>query len=376
MTARCWWSTRKGLVHLHRPCRHRRDHRRAPGQRSSWSGCALTSTAPRLEMITGPTGELETLIVPAHGELRGIALIAHPNPTRGGTHSNKVVQTSLRQPAAVAAWRIAPPARRGRSGGQHDRGIGEGTTCWRCWPSPATAICRRCWAVFHGTFVMAQVAQQVAAERIVLCGPAVGAVSPSVPPHTLVIHGEQDEGDPAGRRARLGATTAVAGGGVSRLRPFLSRPADAFAALGRSALVNGDSHSRSGRQAIWRIRKRCAACRWRWSGASAFGLLGPNGAGKTTTLRMCLGLSAPDAGRIELLGLPVPQAAREARLRVGVVPQIDNLDPDFSVEENLLVYGRYFGLSDATIRARIPDLLDFAGLANRRRAPIRRCPAA
>ena len=102
-----------------------------------------------------------------------------------------------------------------------------------------------------------------------------------------------------------------------------------------------------------------------------FGLLGPNGAGKTTTLRMCLGLSAPDAGRIELLGLPVPQAAREARIRVGVVPQIDNLDPDFSVEENLLVYGRYFGLSDTAIRARIPDLLDFAGLANRGQAPIR-----
>ncbi len=115
------------------------------------------------------------------------------------------------------------------------------------------------------------------------------------------------------------------------------------------------------------VRGLSLAVEW----GECFGLLGPNGAGKTTTLRMCLGLSAPDAGRIELLGLPVPQAAREARLRVGVVPQIDNLDPDFSVEENLLVYGRYFGLSDATIRARIPDLLDFAGLANRRQAPIR-----
>ncbi|NCP80413.1 MAG: ATP-binding cassette domain-containing protein, partial [Gallionella sp.] len=62
-----------------------------------------------------------------------------------------------------------------------------------------------------------------------------------------------------------------------------------------------------------------------------FGLLGPNGAGKTTTLRMLLGLIAPDAGTATLLDLPVPQAAREARIRVGVVPQMDNLDPDFSV---------------------------------------------
>ncbi|MGH8708639.1 MAG: ATP-binding cassette domain-containing protein, partial [Burkholderiales bacterium] len=70
-----------------------------------------------------------------------------------------------------------------------------------------------------------------------------------------------------------------------------------------------------------------------------FGLLGPNGAGKTTTLRLCLGLVDPDAGAIEVLGLPVPELAREARRRIGVVPQADNLDPDFTVEENLLVYG-------------------------------------
>jgi lipooligosaccharide transport system ATP-binding protein len=93
-----------------------------------------------------------------------------------------------------------------------------------------------------------------------------------------------------------------------------------------------------------------------------FGLLGPNGAGKTTTLRLCLGLVDPDAGAIEVLGLPVPDRAREARRRIGVVPQADNLDPDFTVEENLLVYGRYFGLADAEIRGRIPALIEFAGL--------------
>jgi lipooligosaccharide transport system ATP-binding protein len=96
-----------------------------------------------------------------------------------------------------------------------------------------------------------------------------------------------------------------------------------------------------------------------------FGLLGPNGAGKTTTLRLCLGLSAPDAGEIRLLDHPVPQRAREARARVGVVPQFDNLDPDFSVAENLLVYSRYFGLRAQDVLPRIPELLEFAGLGGR-----------
>ena len=96
-----------------------------------------------------------------------------------------------------------------------------------------------------------------------------------------------------------------------------------------------------------------------------FGLLGPNGAGKTTFLRLCLGLTAPDAGEIELLGEPVPLRARKARERVGVVPQFDNLDPDFTTVENLQVFGRYFGMSARDIEARIPALLEFAGLAAR-----------
>src|SRR3990172_12731304 len=96
-----------------------------------------------------------------------------------------------------------------------------------------------------------------------------------------------------------------------------------------------------------------------------FGLLGPNGAGKTTTLRLCLGLTDPDSGTISMFGMPVPRAARAARARVGVVPQIDSLDPDFTVRENLLVFGRYFGMSDARIAERVPGLLEFAGLASR-----------
>jgi lipooligosaccharide transport system ATP-binding protein len=96
-----------------------------------------------------------------------------------------------------------------------------------------------------------------------------------------------------------------------------------------------------------------------------YGLLGPNGAGKTTTLRLCLGLTDPDAGSVVLMQKPIPGEARAARLRVGVVPQMDNLDPDFTVTENLLVYGRYFGLGERIIRDRIPHLLEFSGLSSR-----------
>ncbi len=102
-----------------------------------------------------------------------------------------------------------------------------------------------------------------------------------------------------------------------------------------------------------------------------YGLLGPNGAGKTTTLRCCLGLTAPDSGNITLAGEPVPLRAREARAKIGVVPQFDNLDPDFTAAENLLVYGRYFGLGDAEIRPKISSLLEFAGLGGKEDVNIR-----
>ncbi|MDX8379318.1 MAG: ATP-binding cassette domain-containing protein [Gallionella sp.] len=101
-----------------------------------------------------------------------------------------------------------------------------------------------------------------------------------------------------------------------------------------------------------------------------YGLLGPNGAGKTTTLRLLLGLISPDSGELQMLGQAIPQHASQARLRVGVVPQIDNLDPDFSVAENLLVYGRYFGMTEAAISARIPDLLAFANLTHKQDAKV------
>ena len=103
---------------------------------------------------------------------------------------------------------------------------------------------------------------------------------------------------------------------------------------------------------------------------TCFGLLGPNGAGKTTTLRLCLGLTAPDSGEITLNGYPIPAQAQQARARVGVVPQFDNLDPDFTASENLLVFGRYFGLTVTEIKSRIPDLLAFASLGSKADARI------
>ncbi|MGH6625241.1 MAG: ATP-binding cassette domain-containing protein [Burkholderiaceae bacterium] len=102
------------------------------------------------------------------------------------------------------------------------------------------------------------------------------------------------------------------------------------------------------------------------------GVIGPNGAGKTTTIRMCLGLTVPDAGHISYFPgnatgphLHMPRDALAIKAQLGVVSQSDTLDPDFSCAENLLVYGRYFGMKDAQIRARIPQLLEFAALSHR-----------
>jgi lipooligosaccharide transport system ATP-binding protein len=101
------------------------------------------------------------------------------------------------------------------------------------------------------------------------------------------------------------------------------------------------------------------------------GVIGPNGAGKTTTIRMCLGLTAPDTGSIAYLppdggaALSMPRDALAIKAQLGVVSQFDTLDPDFTCEENLLVYGRYFGMKDAQIRERIPRLLEFAALSHK-----------
>ena len=99
------------------------------------------------------------------------------------------------------------------------------------------------------------------------------------------------------------------------------------------------------------------------------GVIGPNGAGKTTTLRMCLGLTEPGSGSVRYFdGLNMPHDALDIKARLGVVTQMDTLDPDFTAAENLLVFGRYFGLPDSVIRERIPRLLDFAALSHKAQA--------
>jgi lipooligosaccharide transport system ATP-binding protein len=101
-----------------------------------------------------------------------------------------------------------------------------------------------------------------------------------------------------------------------------------------------------------------------------FGFVGPNGAGKTTTLRMTMGLTPKGGGTLSVFGLPVAGHAAEIRARAGIVPQADNLDPDFTVEENLFMYAAYFGLSRRQVAARVAALLEFVSLADRRTARI------
>ena len=105
------------------------------------------------------------------------------------------------------------------------------------------------------------------------------------------------------------------------------------------------------------------------SPGECLGVIGPNGAGKTTTLRMCLGLTTPDSGSITFFDtLSMPDEAMAIKARLGVVSQMDTLDPDFTAEENLLVYGRYFGMKDRDIKARIAQLLEFGALTSKAKA--------
>ncbi|HYQ92246.1 MAG TPA: ATP-binding cassette domain-containing protein, partial [Candidatus Competibacteraceae bacterium] len=101
-----------------------------------------------------------------------------------------------------------------------------------------------------------------------------------------------------------------------------------------------------------------------------WGLLGPNGAGKTTLLRMVIGTTPPSLGELQVLGYPIPAQASRMRRRIGVVPQKDNLDPDFTVVENLRTYASYFDLKGPVLEQRLEELLVFAALESRRNAPI------
>ena len=102
----------------------------------------------------------------------------------------------------------------------------------------------------------------------------------------------------------------------------------------------------------------------------SFGLLGPNGAGKSTTMRMIGGVSRRTSGRLEILGLDPDEQGPRVRAHLGVVPQQDNLDEELSVRENLVVYGRYFGLPYAYLRPKAEQLLEFAQLTDKAGAKV------
>ena len=102
----------------------------------------------------------------------------------------------------------------------------------------------------------------------------------------------------------------------------------------------------------------------------SFGLLGPNGAGKSTTMRMVGAVSTRTSGELSILGLDPNDHGPDIRSQLGVVPQQDNLDQELRVRDNLLVYGRYFGLPRSVVAERADALLDFAQLTDRAKAKV------
>ena len=101
-----------------------------------------------------------------------------------------------------------------------------------------------------------------------------------------------------------------------------------------------------------------------------FGFLGPNGAGKSSTMRMIGAVSPRTGGDLSVFGLDPDAAGRAIRQRLGVIPQDDNLDLELTVFENLLVYGRYFGIAARDVRRRADELLAFVQLGDRRNARV------
>jgi lipooligosaccharide transport system ATP-binding protein len=99
-----------------------------------------------------------------------------------------------------------------------------------------------------------------------------------------------------------------------------------------------------------------------------FGILGPNGAGKTSTIRMVYGFSPPTAGTLTVFGLDITRHARAVKARIGVCQQENNLDPDLTVLQNMLVFARYFDIPAVEARQRCDELLKFMGLDHRRDA--------
>lgn len=102
----------------------------------------------------------------------------------------------------------------------------------------------------------------------------------------------------------------------------------------------------------------------------SFGLLGPNGAGKSTTMRMIGGVSRRTSGELAIMGLDPDRYGPEVRAHLGVVPQQDNLDEELKVRDNLIVYGRYFGLPHSYLRPKADELLEFAQLTDKARSKV------
>ncbi len=101
-----------------------------------------------------------------------------------------------------------------------------------------------------------------------------------------------------------------------------------------------------------------------------FGFLGPNGAGKTTAIRMIQCVSPVTSGRLDVLGMDVRKKPREIKALIGVCPQDNNLDPDFTALMNLLVYARYFGIGRAQAESKAKELLDFMALTEKKDVEI------
>ena len=102
----------------------------------------------------------------------------------------------------------------------------------------------------------------------------------------------------------------------------------------------------------------------------SFGLLGPNGAGKSTTMKMIGGVSSRTSGDLTIMGLDPDRYGPEVRAHLGVVPQQDNLDEDLRVRDNLLAYGRYFGLPKSYLGPKADELLEFAQLTDKAKARV------
>ena len=285
-----------------------------------------------------------------------------------GLSSNKVAQTLAKTFFALGYVAVRFNFRGvGRSEGTFDDGEGEA--------ADALAALRFAQARFDakesalpivlagfsfGAFVQTKVAQSVAAQRLVLVGPAVRrCTTTTVPGDTIVIHGEEDDvvplpevlawarpqelpivvfpvGDlspprPAAASAALDrrdvAWQLAGGPGCLTPLPPTVRPAGGRGTIAGTAdqvvlRVAGLRKSYGSKEVVrglsFEIRR-----------GECFGLLGPNGAGKTTTLRCCLGLIDPDGGTIEMAGARIPEAARQARARVGGVPRTGQSRPRF-----------------------------------------------